>query len=319
MGKSSFNGVGGKAANTSVACSKLGAETSFIGAFGDDSFTDMLINEMKKYNVNISTSYELKNSKISCGAAYIFLMPDGDNSIVVVPSANHNWPNELTNIQIESIKNSDCILLQREIPEQYNIRIAKIAKDNNIKVILDVGGEDTKISKELLNYVDILSPNETELQRLINYYDTSNKYNILTSRYSTIKKIKGACSVLQSFNKDMNILLKRGNKGSIFIDTKGNIINQPAMQLNVNQIKDTTGAGDCFTGSFAIEWIRQQKLINIWNKKQDEIDDTLRLQCVANAMKFANVAAGLSVQKKGTIASIPNLKDVVCSVLQTQL
>merc|ERR1712154_399809 len=106
------------------------------------------------------------------------------------------------------------------------------------------------------------------------------------SKISTINKIKRGCSLLQSMNKNLNILLKRGEKGAMFIDNKGNIINQSAMNLNVNQIKDTTGAGDCFTGSFAIEWIRQQKLINIWNK--NEVDDTLRLQCVANAMKFAN-------------------------------
>eukprot|EP00483_Globobulimina_turgida_P002606 UN02610 len=125
--------------------------------------------------------------------------------------------------------------------------------------------------------------------------------------------------MLQSFNKNMNILVKRGEKGCMFIDNKGNMINQCALKLNNNEIKDTTGAGDCFTGSFSVEWIRQQKLMNIWKKNVNQVDDNLRLQCIANAMKFGNAAAGLSVQTKGTIASIPNLKDVVCSVLQTQL
>ena len=83
----------------------------FIGAFGDDPYTTMLENEMKKYNVDISTTFKLKN--IDCGQAYIFLMPNGDNSIIVYPSANAKWPNKLNDIQINAIKNADAILLQR--------------------------------------------------------------------------------------------------------------------------------------------------------------------------------------------------------------
>lgn len=308
MGKDSFIGVGGKAANTAVACSNLGGDTSFIGAFGDDFYTEMLKNEMNKYKINTKTCYHLKDSGIGCGQAYIFLMPDGDNSIIVIPAANSNWPLKLNKLQIESIKNADCILLQREIPEIYNINIAKIAKKNNIKVVLDVGGEDSKISKELLQLIDIISPNETELQRLINYYQCDekkqNKWNQISSKFSTMKKIKDACNILQKYNKNLSVLLKRGEKGAIFIDNNGNIINQSAMKLEKYKIKDTTGAGDCFTGAFTIEWIRQSKLI-----------PDNQLQSIANAMKFACIAAGLSVQKKGTIASIPSLKDVVLTAL----
>jgi len=36
-------------------------------------------------------------------------------------------------------------------------------------VILDVGGRDEPLSEELLNLVDILSPNETELERVIGH------------------------------------------------------------------------------------------------------------------------------------------------------
>ena len=279
---------------------------------------------MKKYNVNTSTCYRLIDSKIACGQAYIFLLPDGDNSIIVIPSANASWPNQLNKIQIESIKNSDCILLQREVPEIYNIRIAKIAKQYGITVILDVGGEDSKISTELLNLIDILSPNQTELDRLISYYDDektsiNKQYSatITNSKYSKMKKIRRACTILQSINKNLSILLKRGENGATYIDNKGNIIQENALKLNSNQINDTTGAGDCFTGAFAVEYIRQQKINDIWKKK--DVDQTITNQCIANAMKFGCIAAGLSIQKKGTIASIPNLRDVVCYTLSQQI
>eukprot|EP01083_Nonionella_stella_P080327 220717_1 len=333
MGKTAHTGVGGKAANTAVCCSKVDATTSFIGAFGDDSYTAMLENEMKQHNVNTDTCYRLTNSKIPSGAAYIFLLPNGDNSIVVVPSANACWPDALTKTQIDAIAKSDCVLLQREVPEAYNIRIAKIAKQNGVKVVLDAGGEDTKISKELLLLTDILSPNEIELQRLCRHYDPNTKYDVTRSTYSTIRKIKLGCAMLQSLNKNMAVLVKRGGKGSMFIDAKGRILRQSALKVSKSQIQDTTGAGDCFTGSFVVEWIRQQKVMGIWNKaeseKEKKTDDetetqedegeAVRLECIGNAMKFANAAAGLSVQQKGTIASIPSLIDVVRCVLQTQI
>jgi len=39
-------------------------------------------------------------------------------------------------------------------------------KKAGVPVILDVGGMDTPIPNELLDSIDILSPNETELSRL---------------------------------------------------------------------------------------------------------------------------------------------------------
>lgn len=38
-----------------------------------------------------------------------------------------------------------------------------MAKENGTMVILDVGGRDELLSKDLLNYVDIISPNEVYL------------------------------------------------------------------------------------------------------------------------------------------------------------
>ena len=40
------------------------------------------------------------------------------------------------------------------------------ANRSGVPVILDAGGADGPVPSELLNFVDILSPNETELARL---------------------------------------------------------------------------------------------------------------------------------------------------------
>ena len=58
------------------------------------------------------------------------------------------------------------LLLQREIPEDVNARVAAIAKEAGVPVLLDCGGVEGPIASELMQSVTTLSPNETELARL---------------------------------------------------------------------------------------------------------------------------------------------------------
>ena len=57
--------------------------------------------------------------------------------------------------------------MQREIPEHINIEAAKIAKKNGVISVLDMGGNDSELSSELLGLITYVSPNETELSRVI--------------------------------------------------------------------------------------------------------------------------------------------------------
>ena len=94
----------------------------------------------------------------------------GENSIVIVGGANQAFDShELPEEWIKAIESSDLLLMQREIPEQINVAASKVAKNakQNITIVLDIGGMDTKLSDDLLKNIDIISPNETELDRLI--------------------------------------------------------------------------------------------------------------------------------------------------------
>lgn len=46
------------------------------------------------------------------------------------------------------------------------VEYLQVAKSAGVPVILDAGGVDAPVPKELLNFVDIFSPNESELARL---------------------------------------------------------------------------------------------------------------------------------------------------------
>lgn len=64
------------------------------------------------------------------------------------------------------LRSAGAVLMQREVPEEVNAHVARIAAAAGVPVLLDCGGVEGPISPELLRHISILSPNETELSRL---------------------------------------------------------------------------------------------------------------------------------------------------------
>ena len=118
------------------------------------------------------------------GQAYILALKDGSNSIIINCAANAAYDPEMKELDpkwAEAVRESNknnfslllgkILLLQREIPEYVNIVAARTAKEAGTLVILDIGGREEPLSDELLQNVDILSPNEV---RLIHTENVSN-------------------------------------------------------------------------------------------------------------------------------------------------
>jgi len=125
--------------------------------------------------------------------------------------------------------------MQREVPEEINIAACKIAKKHNVLTVLDVGGVDKPITDELLSLLDIISPNKTELKRIIGREVDINDEKELIQVIEELRKI--------SNNKNLEILLKLGSKGASYIDRNNKITHQNAFHFNDLPILDTTGAG----------------------------------------------------------------------------
>nr|XP_029143899.1 uncharacterized protein LOC112721555 [Arachis hypogaea] len=150
------------------------------------------------------------------------------------------------------------------------------ARSAGIPVIFDAGGMDSPIPQELLNYVDILSPNETELGRLT---------GMPTESFEDIAQAAAKChkwGVKQ-------VLVKLGEKGSSLFIEGEEPIQQPA--IFAKKVLDTTGAGDAFTAAFAVALVEGK------SKKE--------------CLKFAAAAVSLCVQVKGAIPSMPDRKSVL--------
>jgi len=240
--------AGGKGNNQAIAVSRLldqkdSEQCLFVASLGVDSHADLVEQQLSQEYVDASGLRRSPNN-LPTGQGIVNLLPDGNVTSVVIPGANSDWdPNFDIDKCLEAIPISmddvDLVMLQQEIPEIINIRTAKKAKENGVCVILDAGGEDRKISGELLSNVTFLMPNKTELRRLVG--DDSLEGDV----------IAGAKVLLDKGVK--NVVVTLGEEGSVFVNND-EYITLKASHLPINSMAvDETGAGDAFRAAFAVK------------------------------------------------------------------
>ncbi|KAJ9153406.1 hypothetical protein P3X46_026849 [Hevea brasiliensis] len=267
--------AGGKGANQAACGSKLSYPTYFVGQVGEDAHGKLIIEALRNGGVHLD--YVRHVGDVPTGHAVVMLQSDGQNSIIIVGGANMSyWPEKLSDEDLAVMRNAGILLLQREIPDSVNIQVAKAAKSAGVPVIFDAGGMDAPIPLELLNVVDIFSPNESELGRIT---------GMPTENFEQIGQAVTKCHEMGV----REVLVKLGVKGSALFVEGQKPIRQPI--IPAARVIDTTGAGDTFTAAFAVTLVE--------GKTKEE------------CMRFAAAAASLCVQVKGAIPSMPDRTSVL--------
>ena len=260
---------GGKGANQAVAMARLNGNVSMIGKVGEDGFGQTLINSLK--NDKVDTTY-IQTTKGATGVALITVDKNAQNSIVVSPGANFEVKEDDIDNNIEAIKNSDIVVLQLETPLNTIKYALNKAKELNKYTILNPAPA-VKLDDEIIKNVDLLTPNETELE-IISGVSIETEEDIQ----------KAAQIMIEKGVKELIVTL--GSKGSLYINKEKSMFKKA---YKVEAV-DTTAAGDSYTGALAVA-LSQDKNIE-------------------DAMDFASKVGALSVLKEGAQSSLPTLEDV---------
>ena len=157
-GSNFMTNCGGKGANQSAACAKLGGNVYHCGCVGNDSFGEELINNLKSYGVN--TDF-IRKADTSSGIAVI-LVSEGDNRIILDKGANDKL--QLADIESAlSISNEGDIYLT-QLENQIDIigEGLRLAKQKGLFTILNPAPANRDILP-YLDAVDLITPNESEL------------------------------------------------------------------------------------------------------------------------------------------------------------
>jgi ribokinase len=98
---------GGKGANQALACARLGAKVTLVGAVGRDSFADEALRGLRQEDVEL----QVTESDEPTGVALIVIDAAGETTIVVAPGANET----LAEVELPP---HDAVLCQLEIPDR---------------------------------------------------------------------------------------------------------------------------------------------------------------------------------------------------------
>lgn len=269
--KEVFTGGGGKGANQAIASQRSGAETSFIGAVGNDESGELLLDLLSQEGVDISQINKLEKERT--GSAIVMVDNYGENSIIIHSGANNHV--NLKNRQvIKTIETSDFLISQFEINLDVIIEAFKIAKKAGVKTILNPAPAIKEIPVSLLENTDILIPNQTEAE------------SITGIKLDSQQQLEAAGNEMQDYGIDV-VVITLGQQGAYYLtDTMSGII--PAQQVTAI---DTTAAGDTFIGALAA----------VLRK------DYQNLQAAIN---YASHASAITVQRLGAQPSIPYKNEI---------
>jgi len=260
---------GGKGANQAVSAAKLGAQVALIGRLGRDTFGDELKAFLRAQGIDLS--FVRQTAETHSGTALI-TVANADNTIVVVPGANAL----VGAADVEApLAKGDIAVSQFEIPLPTIAAFFARARAAGATTILNPAPA-MAFGRELLDLVDILILNETELGLLaeIELHDTAED----------VRFIEAARSLPAGNEKIICVTL--GRRGVLAL-----IHGEPLLIAGraVNAV-DTTGAGDCFVGAIAAQLAAGNP--------------------IHDAVHYANAAASICVQRMGAAPSMPTVEEV---------
>src|ERR1700723_3069877 len=153
---------GGKGANQAYAAAKLarnGTVVRMMGRIGADSFGQALKDNLSGVGVDVHAVLETDSE--ASGVACIHVDDAGQNSITVAPGANGVLSAGDIDSERWALDGARCVLLQLEVPIQAVAEGLREASRLGAIAILDPAPARA-LPKEILQLVDIATPNENE-------------------------------------------------------------------------------------------------------------------------------------------------------------
>ncbi len=225
----------------------------------------MLIQHFQKENIDTKLTFKKKGQKSPVN--FIFVVK-GEKTIIQSP---HMRTTKLDLTDLDEGYISEAKLLHTTlIHPKLSEKVFAIAKNYDLKISIDLESQIaergwSKLKKMILK-ADILIPNK-EGAKMITKCNTSEEAakNLIEKGIPLI-------------------IITLGKKGAL-VTTEESQYRIPA--YNIENIIDTTGAGDAFNGAFSVAyWIKNFTL--------------------EKSVKYANAAAALKIQNLGARTGMPN-------------
>ena len=197
----------------------------------------------------------------------------GENRIIVVSGANMECGEFELEIANNLISQSDCLMIQLEIPKQISLAASQIALTHGIRSILD---PVFTIKLDNMDYkkIDIITPNQTEAE----FYTGIKIVDTSSAEKASKKFLEWGVNL---------VVIKMGEAGAFFASAQENGL----IEGFKTSVLDTTGAGDAFNAAFAIGISKGSS--------------------IPEAIKFGNAAGAIAVSKEGAQEAMPSSEEII--------
>lgn len=264
-------GAGGKGFNQGIAAHKSGGDVTMITKLGRDSLAAVATDAMD--SVGLSKDHLFYSETEPTGVALISVDENtSQNEIIIVPGACATISDEDIASVAERIRESAYLLLQLEVNQDANEKVAAMAKAAGVKVIVNTAPY-SPVTDEFLSGCYLVTPNEVEAEELTGICVSDLES---ADKAAKVFKDKGV----------QNVVITLGSRG-VYVNEDGKSEIVPAYKVNAI---DTTGAGDAFNGGL-LTALSEGKTIG-------------------EAARFANALAAISVQRIGTTPAMPTRAEI---------
>lgn len=253
---------GGKGLNQSIALARAGAAVSHAGQIGEDG---AMLKEICAKN-GVDTTF-IETVPTRSGNAIIQVDEHGQNSIILFPGANRAIEKSMVDKVLGNFGTGDFLLVQNEISSLPYIM--EKAREKGLKIIMNPSPMDNRIKECDLTKVSMFILNEVEGAQMTGKEEVSD-----------------ILDTMRHFFPDAEIVLTLGSEGSVYC-SRDVLLRQ---EIFPAEVRDTTGAGDTFTGFFIAEYL--------------ESHDPKK------ALETASRAASIAVSREGAAGSVPTMKEV---------
>lgn len=284
--------VGGAPANVCAAFVRLGGEAEMLTQLGEDPFGDKIIAEFDKYGVG--RTYVKRTQEANTALAFVALEENGNRefSFYRKPSADmllgakdiqKEWFDDGYALHFCSVSIGDFPMREaHEVAIQYAEEAGMlISFDPNLRKPL--WNDDEALYKAVHDFMPkahILKISDEELE-------------FITGK----KSIEEAKEQLFVGNVEM-VIYTKGAEGAECYTKKA----FAAVESQKVKAIDTTGAGDGFIGAFIYKLFEN-------GITKDSMSEVTKEQ-MEEYLHFANKFSGISVQKKGAMASYPSMEEM---------
>ena len=274
---------GGSAANTIYGLSKLGIGTGFIGAVGNDTEGELLVQDFDK--IGVDASHIITKTREKTGITLCLSDFSGKRSIYVIPGANNRL--SLDDIDLPYIN------------EAGFLHISSFVDDRQFKLLLDIANKITPSVKVSFSPGELyaaqgLKALSSILSKVRILFINQNEIRILTGK-DTIAGAKicleyGCQVVVVTLDKGKKLAGSKATSAICYIrDMNREYLIEPAGITET--CVDTTGAGDAFAAGFLYGFLN--------NKELEECG------------QLGNIVAQFSITKIGARQGLPTLIQLV--------